>query len=104
MRLEVEAECARAAMTQLKLKAALGHESGNVAEMRRDVERLRIEVAQMLQIDALRLSVGIGDYDQLRESSAVRIVVHAGLLDRVPVPVHQHLPVLVAHEAQGAGG
>ena len=70
--------------------------------MRRDVERLRIEVAQMLQVDALRLRVGVGDHHKLRESRAVRIVVHAGFLDRVPVPVHQHLRVLVAHEAQVA--
>ena len=104
MRLEVEAERARTAMTQLKFEAALGHESRHVAEMRRDVERLRIEVAQMLQVDALRFSVGVGDDDQLRESRAVRIVIHAGLFDRVPVTVHQYLRVLMTHEAQVAVG
>ena len=74
VRLEVEAECARAAMAQLEFEAALGHESRHVAEMRRDVERLRIEVAQMLQVDALRFSVGVGSTTtNCAESRAVRV-------------------------------
>src|SRR5277367_6555863 len=104
MRLEVEVEGIAFAVVQLKLEAALGHEPWHAAKMRRHVERLLVEVAQMLQIDSLRFRIGVRDHDQLRKPCAVWIVVHAGSRDLVPVPVHQHLRVLVAHEAQVAVG
>src|ERR1700693_4026760 len=58
----------------------------------------------MLQVDALGFRISVGNYNQLRESGPVRVVIHAGFFYRVPVTIHQHLRILMAHEAQVAVG
>src|SRR5882757_4781663 len=65
---------------------------------------LRIEVAQVLEIEFLGLRVRVCHHYELSKSGSVGIVVKPRLFDLGPVAIHQHLGRRMAHETQIAIG